>query len=308
MLDGVLFFPITPLSSEDTVDLEALRRHLERGLEHGPGGVFIACGTGEFHALSVDEYARVVETAIEVVGGRVPVFAGCGGALAIAKQFAAVASQAGADGLLLTPPYLVTGPSQGLVEYVRSVAGSTELDVIVYHRATAKFTEDSAVQVAGIPNVVGLKDGVGDIELMSRIVRAVTDSVADRGGSFQFFNGLPTAEASQSAYRAIGVPLYSSAAFAFVPDVSMSFFRALEAGDAALVDRLSRDFFHPLARLRDRVPGYAVSLVKAGVALEGIPSGSVRPPLVNAAERDRAELAALILAARAALNAAPASR
>jgi 5-dehydro-4-deoxyglucarate dehydratase len=299
MLGGVLFFPVTPFAPGGEVDYDALAEHIRRGVAAGPGGVFVACGTGEFHALEAGEYARIVEVTVEAVGGRVPVFAGVGGSVAQARGFAREAARGGADGLLALPPYLVQMPQQGLVDYMTAVAGETDLQVIVYHRGSARFTEQSAVAVARLPNVVGLKDGVGDVGLMSAIVLSVRDAVAASGKPFQFFNGLPTAEASQRAYRAIGVPLYSSAAFAFVPDISLAYYEALERGAQDVVEALLREFFHPLVRLRDQVPGYAVSLVKAGVTLEGLAVGSVRPPLVDPAPGHVEELAHIIAAGRA---------
>ena len=296
MLNGVLFFPVTPFDDDDAVALDVLREHLEAGIAYSPGGVFIACGTGEFHALAPDEFAAVVATAVEVAAGRVPVFVGVGGPVALAKRLAHVAADAGADGILLLPPYLVTGPVSGLVDYVTTIAGETELPLIVYHRGNARFTVESAVAVAQLDTVVGFKDGVGDLDLMSRIVLAVRDSVAESGKPFQFFNGLPTAESSQAAYRAIGVELYSSATFAFAPAIAVAFYQALESGDRTLVDALSREFFHPLVHLRDKVPGYAVSLVKAGAQLTGIASGHVRAPLVDMSAEHREELAGILAA------------
>lgn len=301
VFSGVLFFPVTPFTETGAVDLDALARHIAKGVEAGPGGVFIACGTGEFHALDPQEFGPLVRTAVEVVAGRVPVYAGAGGAVAQAKQFATAAQEAGADGLLLLPPYLVEMPQAGLVAYVRAVAATTDLPVIVYNRNNARFNEASAVAVSKIPTVIGFKDGTGDLDNVGRIVRAVTDAVADDGKDFLFFNGMPTAETTQHAYRAIGVPLYSSATFAFAPDLALAFYNALETGNDALAGALLREFFHPLVRLRDTVPGYAVSLVKAGVALEGVPAGPVRPPLIMPSADDVAELRAIIAAGRAVL-------
>jgi len=298
---GVLFFPVTPFTESGAVDLDQLARHIASGVDAGPGGVFIACGTGEFHALDPQEFGPVVRTAVDVVAGRVPVYAGAGGSVAQAKQFAKAAKDAGADGLLLLPPYLVEMPQAGLVAYVKEVAGTTDLPVIVYNRNNARFTDASAIAVSKIDNVIGFKDGTGDLDNVGRIVRAVTDSlVGDK--EFLFFNGMPTAETTQHAYRAIGVPLYSSATFAFAPDLALAFYDALESGNDALADALLREFFHPLVRLRDTVPGYAVSLVKAGVALEGIPAGPVRAPLVMPSPDDVAELSSIIAAGRAVLT------
>jgi 5-dehydro-4-deoxyglucarate dehydratase len=301
VFDGVLFFPVTPFTETGEVDLDLLARHLGNGVDAGPGGVFIACGTGEFHALEPEEFGNVVRTAVEVVAGRVPVYAGAGGSVAQAKLFAKTAKDAGADGLLLLPPYLVEMPQAGLVAYTRAVASVTDLPVIVYNRNNARFTEASAVEVAKIPNVIGFKDGTGDLDQVARIVRAVTDALETDAKDFLFFNGMPTAETTQQAYRAIGVPLYSSATFAFAPDLALAFYDALETGNDALANALLREFFHPLVRLRDTVPGYAVSLVKAGVTLEGTPAGPVRPPLVMPTEEALAQLRAIIAAGRAVL-------
>ena len=300
-LDGVLFFPVTPFTESGDVDTERLAQHVANGVDAGPGGVFIACGTGEFHALDASELRTIVRTAVDVIGGRVPVYAGAGGSIAQATAFARAAADAGADGLLLLPPYLVEMPQAGLVDYTRAVTDATDLPVIVYNRNNARYTETSAVQVAQLDKVTGFKDGTGDLDQVARIVRAVTDALATTGKPFQFFNGLPTAEVSQQAYRAIGVTLYSSATFAFAPELALAFYQALETGNEPLTAALLREFFHPLVRLRDTVPGYAVSLIKAGVALEGIDAGAVRPPLVMPTADDIAELRAIIAAGRAVL-------
>lgn len=299
-LEGVLFFPVTPFTDSGEVNLEQLAQHIARGVDAGPGGVFIACGTGEFHALSTEEFGPVVKAAVDVVAGRVPVYAGAGGSVAQAKEFARIAKESGADGILLLPPYLVGMPQAGLVAYTREVAAVTDLPLIVYNRNNARYTEASAVEVATtIPTVVGFKDGTGDLDQVARIVRAVTDALDGR--PFQFFNGLPTAEVSQQAYRAIGVTLYSSATFAFAPELALAYYQGLETGNDALVAALQREFFHPLVRLRDTVPGYAVSLIKAGVTLEGIDAGPVRAPLIMPSETDLATLTNIIAAGRAVL-------
>jgi 5-dehydro-4-deoxyglucarate dehydratase len=301
VLNGVLFFPITPFAADDSVDVGALTAHIEKGLSYAPGAVFVACGTGEFHALAPEEFAVAVRTAVDTTAGRVPVYAGVGGALGISTQLTRNAADAGADGLLLMPPYLVDSPQRGLTDYVKAVAASTDLPIIVYHRSNAQFTVESAVEIAQIPNVIGFKDGVGDLDLMARILRAVEDFLAGTGKEFQFFNGLPTAEVSQVAYRALGIKLYSSSTFAVAPDISVAFYQSLENGDTELTNSLTREYFHPLVRLRDRVPGYAVSLIKAGAELDGVKAGHVRPPLVNVSEEDRAELSLILAAGRTVL-------
>jgi 5-dehydro-4-deoxyglucarate dehydratase len=315
MFNGLLFFPVTPYQGDGSVDLDELAAHVGRGVAAGAGGVFVACGTGEFSALEPEEYAEVARVAVAAAGGRVPVFAGAGGPVRTARRFTDLAKGAGVDGVLLLPPYLTEAAGPGLVDYVRA-ATRADLPVIVYNRANARFDEASAVTVARLPQVIGFKDGAGDLDLMIRIVRAVRDDAVrdaavrdagrDRGTepSFFFFNGMPTAEVTQRAYRAIGVPLYSSAAFAFAPQVALAYYHALEQDDQPMLDELERAFYHPLARLRAKGTGYAVSLIKAGVELAGYPTGGVRPPLTAVTREHREELARILAAGLAAVPAA----
>ena len=298
MFNGLLFFPITPYQSDGEVDVAELAAHVCRGVDAGAGGVFVACGTGEFSALEQEEYSGVVRAAVEAVAGRVPVFAGAGGPARTARRFADRAKDAGASGILLLPPYLTEASGHGLVGYVRA-ATREDLPTIVYNRANARFDEESALTVARLPQVTGFKDGAGDLDLMVRIVRAVRDKGNDP--SFLFFNGMPTAEVTQRAYRAIGVPLYSSAAFAFAPQVALAYYDALERDDQDTLAALEAAFYHPLARLRAKGAGYAVSLIKAGVELAGHPSGGVRPPLTDVPAPHREELARIIAAGLAAV-------
>jgi 5-dehydro-4-deoxyglucarate dehydratase len=294
MFDGVLFFPVTPFARTGHIDRAALAEHVGRGLDAGPGGVFAACGTGEFHALDPEEYGEVVRTAVETVSGRVPVFAGAGGPLPLARRLSRIAQDSGADGLLLLPPYLVEAPPAGLVAYTRQVAGASDLPLIVYNRSNARFTPEAAAEVARMEKVVGFKDGVGDLDRLSRTVLVVRSALAGRDKPFQFFNGMPTAEVTVPAYRGIGVELYSSAVFCFAPEISHAFHRAVITGDLTARDLLLRDFFHPLVALRDRVPGYAVSLIKAGMAIRGQDVGGVRPPLTDPAPQHLERLRRII--------------
>ncbi|WBB63133.1 5-dehydro-4-deoxyglucarate dehydratase [Streptomyces sp. WMMC500] len=298
-LDGLLFFPLTPFDAAGAVHEDALARHVADGVARGAGAVFAACGTGEFHALDGAEHRRVVRTAVAAAAGRVPVFAGAGGPLPHAVACARAAAEAGADAVLLMPPYLVAAPEAGLVAYVREVAAATALPLVVYQRDNARFTPAGAAELARIPTVTGFKDGLGDIELMQRIipaVRAATDGREGPAKDFTFFNGLPTAEVSAAAYAAVGARLYSSAVFCFVPEVALAFHRARAEGDDERVHRLLSGFYVPLVQLRNEVPGYAVSLIKAGARLRGPDLGGVRPPLVDPHPKHLAELELIVSA------------
>ncbi|SDN93898.1 5-dehydro-4-deoxyglucarate dehydratase [Streptomyces sp. cf386] len=288
---GPLFFPVTAYGPDGSVDLDTYRTHVRRGVEAGAAAVFACCGTGEFHALAPEEYEACVRAAVEAADGRVPVVAGAGYGTALAVRYARLAEGAGAHGLLALPPYLVVAGQEGLLRHYREIAAATVLPVIVYQRDNAVFTPDTVVELARTDGIIGLKDGLGDLDLMQRIVSAVRTEVP---GDFLYFNGLPTAEQTQLAYRAIGVPLYSSAVFCFAPEIALAFYRALEAGDDTTVDRLLDGFYRPFVELRAQGRGYAVALVKAGVRLRGLDVGEVRPPLHEPSEDHVKQLAQVI--------------
>jgi 5-dehydro-4-deoxyglucarate dehydratase len=285
--DDVLFFPVTAFAASGQVDAGLTAEHVRSRLDHRPGGVFAACGTGEFHALSSNEVGEVTRAVVDVVAGSVPVVAGTGGPLGHAVECARHAADAGADALLVLPPYLVSSSMAGTIAYVEAVIAASPLPVIVYHRANARLDEDAVARLAQNPRVVGFKDGVGDVGLAQQLARVVAASGRD---DIALFNGLLTAELTQPAYRAIGIPLYSSAVFAMAPAVAKAYYDAYRDGDEARRLDLLDAFYLPLVRLRDRVPGYAVSLVKAGVRLGGLPVGSVRAPLTDPGADDLAEL------------------
>lgn len=293
--DGVLFFPATAFGSDGSVNAAATQAHVAGGVDAGPGGVFAVCGTGEFHALGIDEYEIALTAALAGTGERVPVVAGAGGALGHAIACARTAERLGAQGLLLMPPYLVSGPQAGLIAYVEAVLATTSLPVIVYHRGSASLTVPTAAALIANPRVVGLKDGVGDVALAQSFVIE-----AQRAGrpDLLFFNGLLTAELSQAAYRAIGVPLYSSAVFAMAPEIANAFYRAYRDRDDDAQQRMLDGFYAPLVRLRDETPGFAVALIKAGLRLAGQRIGPVRPPLVDPDGRQTERLRQLLAVGR----------
>lgn len=288
-LDGLLAFPLTPFTGNLEVDLDGFAENVDQHIAAGAGALFVACGTGEFSSLSPDEVAALLARARDVAAGRTPVFVGAGGGAAVARAGVAAAQAGGADGVLLLPPYLVTGPQAGLVDFVRYAVADTSVPVIVYHRSTGVFTAPAAVQLLDIPSVVGFKDGYGDPEVMTRIVTTIRSVGTERAREFLFFNGLPTAEVSAKAYAAIGVARYSSAVHCFAPEIAHRFHRALAEADHAVMDALLAGFYLPLVALRDETPGFAVSLVKAAARLRGDKVGTVRPPLVEptAAQIDR---------------------
>ncbi|MBB4101335.1 5-dehydro-4-deoxyglucarate dehydratase [Sphingomonas kyeonggiensis] len=285
---GLLSFPVTHFDAEGGFVEDAYRAHCAWMLSHELTGLFAAGGTGEFFSLTPAEVVTVVQAAVAEAAGKLPVISGCGYGTAIATDIARGAEKVGADGLLLLPPYLVGSSQEGLAAHIEAVCRSTGLGVIVYNRDNAVVNDETLARLCERnPNLVGFKDGVGDIELMTRIF-------ARMGDRLTYIGGLPTAETFATPYLTMGVTTYSSAIFNFMPEWALDFYRAVRAGNQAEVMAQLKAFVLPYIALRNRGRGYAVSIVKAGMRVVGRDAGPVRTPLtdLNAAEHD--ELRALV--------------
>ena len=286
--EGLLSFPVTHFAKDFAFEEGPYRQHIAWLLEHSPAGLFAAGGTGEFFSLALGEFSAVVGAAVRETAGRVPVLAGCGYGTAMAKEFAKSAEDAGADGLLLMPPYLVNADQAGLAAHAEAVCGSTRLGVIFYNRDNAVIDDVTLARLADrCPNLIGFKDGHGDIELMTRIYARLGDRLT-------YIGGLPTAETFALPYLEMGVTTYSSAIFNFVPKFAQEFYKAVRGRDHQKVYAGLREFVLPFIGIRNRRKGYAVSIVKAGLEAVGRPAGPVRPPLVDLNAEELADLKKLI--------------
>jgi 5-dehydro-4-deoxyglucarate dehydratase len=285
---GLLSFPVTHFTDVYAFDEALYREHLDWLLQHKPAGLFAAGGTGEFFSLNLQEFSAVVTAAVQQTHHRVPVVAGCGYGTAIAKQFAQAAESAGADGILLLPPYLVNAEPAGIMAHVEAVCASTSLGVIFYNRDNAIVNEVTLERLCErCPNLVGFKDGYGDIELMTRIYTRMGDRLT-------YIGGLPTAETFALPYLEMGVTTYSSAIFNFLPQFAQNFYAAVRRHDHAEVFKQLRDFVLPYIDIRNRHKGYAVSIVKAGMRAIGRPAGPVRTPLTDLDQNELDALTRLI--------------
>ena len=288
MSSGLLSFPITDFDAEGNFRKSTYIERLEWLAPYGATALFAAGGTGEFFSLTHDEYSQVIKTAVDTCAGKVPILAGVGGPTRAAIAFAQEAERLGAKGVLLLPHYLTEASQDGLVAHVEEVCKSVNIGVVVYNRAQCRLTAESLEKLADrCPNLIGFKDGIGDIELMVSIWRRL-------GDRFSYLGGLPTAEVYAAAYKALGVPVYSSAVFNFMPKLAMDFYHAIAKDDHATTNRLLDEFFLPYLAIRNRKAGYAVSIVKAGARLVGHDGGPVRAPLTDLTEEEHAMLDQLI--------------
>lgn len=284
---GLLSFPVTPFDGKGDFAPGPYGDHIAWLSGFKASVLFAAGGTGEFFSLAPEEVPDIVRTA-KAASGSVPIVSGCGYGTRIAVPLAVAAEKAGADGILLLPHYLIDAGQEGLFAHVKAVCDAVRIGVIVYNRDNCILKPDTVARLAdACPNLVGFKDGSGDIAL----VRRVTAKLGDR---LSYVGGMPTAELFAEAYMGAGFSTYSSAVFNFVPHLAEDFFAALRGGDRDRMTAILNDFFYPFMAIRDRGKGYAVSAIKAGVRLAGFNVGKVRAPLTDLTEEETIMLSDLM--------------
>lgn len=285
---GLLSFPVTHFDAEGKFNAGSYQEHVAWLSDFEATALFAAGGTGEFFSLTPEEVPTVVAAAKEAAAGRTAIISGCGYGTEMAISIAKAAEKAGADGILLLPHYLIDAPQQGLYEHVRRVCQSVGIGVMVYNRDNSVLQADTLARLCEVcPNLIGFKDGTGDIGL----IRQITATMGDR---LTYLGGMPTAELFAEAYLAAGFTTYSSAVFNFVPGLAVEFYKALRGGDRARCEAILKDFFYPFMAIRNRGKGYAVAAVKAGVRLQGFDAGPVRAPLSDLTREEEGMLEALI--------------
>jgi len=283
---GVLGFPVTPFRKDLSLDLDALAGNVDEMARYPFCGLVAAGGTGEIYSLTPEEVEQVVRVTVDAVQGRMPVVAGAGYSAAIGADMARRAARAGADCILVLPPYYSNAPFEGVIDYYRAVGSATGLPLMIYSRDWAVFTPGMVARLADhVPTLTFWKDGQGDARKYQRIMQSVGDRLAWLGG---------LGDDCVPAYFAIGVQAYTSSISNIAPRLSIQLAEAGMAHDVARLNGLMEKYVHPLYAMRERVKGYEVSAMKAAMEILGKPAGPVRPPLTNCVAQDITDLRALM--------------
>jgi 5-dehydro-4-deoxyglucarate dehydratase len=286
-LTGVFGFPVTPFRKDLSLDLDGLMRNVDEMAEYPFCAMVAAGGTGELYSLSADEIERVVGISVEAVNGRMPIIAGTGFNTPMGMDIARRVEKAGADCLLVLPPYYAWAPEEGLFSYYEAIGAATGLPIMIYSRDWAVFTPDQVARLAErVPSLVAWKDGQGNGMRYQRIMQKVGDRLAWLGGLGD--DCVPT-------YFAVGVQAYTSSISNIAPRVSLALAEAGLARDFSKLTELMNRYVHPLYALRERVKGYEVSVMKSAMEILGMPAGPVRPPLENTRPKDIEDLRKLML-------------
>lgn len=282
---GVIAFPVTPFNTDLSLDTDGLRQNLERLLDHPVCAVVAAGGTGEMYSLTPAEHLQIIETTVEVARDRVPVIAGVGFGQRLAVELARASAAAGADGILAFPPYYPQADDEGMLAYYRAIGEATRLGMLIYSRDWANFGPAMVERLTTIPNLVGWKDGQGDIRRFQAIINRVGDRLYWIGGA---------GDDMVPAYYSIGIRTYTSSIATVAPRLSLKLDELAAGGRDDELGPLMHRSVIPLYAIRSRRKGYEVSTMKALMDMAGLRGGPVRPPLVNVSAEEQAELRVIL--------------
>ena len=284
-LTGVIAFPVTPFKEDLSLDLPALHQNLSSLLNYQISAIVAAGGTGEIYSLTPAEYTRVIELTALAVEDRVPVIAGVGFGQRLAIEMAQTAEKAGADGVLVFPPYYQNAEDDGLFEYYRAIGASTRLGMIIYSRDWTNFSPAMVERLASIPTLIAWKDGQGDIRRLQAIMNHVGERLHWIGGA---------GDDMVAAYYSIGIKTFTSSIATVAPQLSLKLHELADEGDSEALMELLAQCVIPLYALRARRKGYEVSAMKAMMDMVGLNGGPVRPPLVNVTPEEEDELRTIL--------------
>lgn len=288
---------ITPFDADGQLDLDGAQRIAQYLVDAGTEMVVVNGTTGESPTVSGEEPWQVLRAVREAVGARATVIAGTG-SNDTARTIAATrrAEEEGADGVLVVAPYYNRPDHRGLLAHFTAAAAATDLPVVIYdvpHRSGQQVELHTLIELAGIDNIVGLKDATCNLGKVADLVRAIPDAP----GGFDIWSGADEVNLPMLALGAVGVISVSSHLAG--PEIAEMI--ATYDRDPARARALHLACM-PVHRALFAEPSPAP--LKAALQARGLPSGPVRPPLAPAS----AEACAAVLAALEPVEAARVAR
>ena len=284
MITGSLVAIVTPMQDDGSLDFPRLRSLIDWHIAEGTDGIVIVGTTGESPTVTVGEHCELIRVAVEHCAGRVPVIAGTGAnSTAEAVELTRFAAQAGANAHLSVVPYYNRPTQEGLYRHFRTIAEAVELPLILYNvpgRTVADLANDTALRLAEVPNIVGLKDATGNLDRACDLIeRAPAD--------FALYSG---DDMTSAAFLMLGGHGVISVTANVAPRAMHALCAAAAAGDMrtlretnAALTGLHRDLFCEA----NPIP------VKWAVARMGLVGDGIRLPLtpLSAAHHERVRAA-----------------
>jgi 4-hydroxy-tetrahydrodipicolinate synthase len=279
VLGEMLTAIVTPFDAEGGVDFGSFRRLASHLVDNGSDGLAVTGSTGEAPTLTDEERLALYEAAVDEVGDRATVIAGTGTySTAHSVHLTERAHELGVDGFLVVTPYYNKPPPRGIVEHFKAVAAVSDKPIVAYNipaRVAINVEPDTMVELAEIPTLTAVKQANADLDQARRIL-AETDLDLYAGDDDLV---LPFLELGGMG----GVCVHSHVVGPQVKEL----IRRFREGDAEGARRLDEEMRPALDLLKVVVNPIAI---KAALNLLGHEVGGLRPPLVEADERERAQV------------------
>lgn len=286
-LKGTVTALVTPFIDQQ-LDEEGLACNIRYQIEQGVDGIFCLGTTGESCTLSDEEQARVISVTVNEAKGRVPVWVGTGSnSTREAIEKTKRAKELGADVALVVAPYYNKPSQEGIYRHFESIATAVEIPVIIYNipgRCGVNIEPGTLMQIAELPNIIGVKDSSGNIDQAGEILHAK----AQRHPDFLVFSG---DDALTLPIMVLGGDGVVSVVSNLIPDRVAALVNAAMEGEFALARKLHYQLL-PLFNMAfietNPVP------IKAAMEICGMPSGGCRLPLCRIASKHQEKLRNLL--------------
>ncbi|TVR85915.1 MAG: 4-hydroxy-tetrahydrodipicolinate synthase [Spirochaetaceae bacterium] len=267
---GIMAAIVTPMNEDETLDLTELEAHVNRMIDKGVHGLFCLGTNGEFYTLSHDERIQVIETVVAATKGRVPVLAGVG-AISTREtiELARAAESLQVEALSVITPYFVPLTQPELVRHYRKIADATPLPIMLYNipmRTGNHIEPETVATLSAVPNIVGIKDSSGDINMIRAFIQATPEDFAVVSGNDSIIlEGLRAG--AKGAVAAIAN---------ICPDWLSEIYNAWARGDDLTADKMQEQVNVVRGILSGGNPN---TMVKKAVSLLGHPVGNCREPV-----------------------------
>ena len=186
MIQGSIVAIVTPMHEDGSLDLAAFRALIDFHIEQGTDGIVVVGTTGESPTVNVEEHELLIAEAVKHAARRIPIIAGTGAnSTTEAIELARFSKKAGADASLSVVPYYNKPTQEGLYQHFKTIAEAVDMPHILYNvpgRTVADMSNDTALRLAQIANIVGIKDATGDIERGSELLQRAPDNFAIYSG------------------------------------------------------------------------------------------------------------------------------
>lgn len=173
-ISGSIVAIVTPMHEDGRVDYAGMRRLVDTHVQEGTDAIVVVGTTGESPTVSVEEHHELIRCVVDQAAGRLPIIAGTGAnSTAEAIELTEFAKAAGADAALSVVPYYNKPTQEGIYRHFRAIAEAVDMPVILYNvpgRTVADIGNETALRLAQIPNIVGIKDATGNIDRGSELI------------------------------------------------------------------------------------------------------------------------------------------